>query len=163
MSIVKTYETKLETATKNEVAAILDAKLEATSSFGVVDYIGFTVDNLNDRLERIKQAEAELKAIKDATNAQIETIKEGAATWLDDAGLDKLQGDRISSVTVLNRAAKKELVVTDEEALINLGYFKTVLDKTAVKKAIDGGEDIDGAHLEITHLENSLKINKKRK
>jgi len=162
MSLQKTYETKLETAEKHEVEAILDFKLEATSPFGVADYVEYAVDNLDDKLKRIEQTEKRLKAIKVQIKAQIETIKIGASAWLDGAGLDKLQGDHVSSVTVLERSAKEDLIVTSEEALINAGYFKTIADKTAVKNAIKEGVQIGGAHIEITYLEDSLKINKKR-
>lgn len=163
MQLQRVIETKLETATKNEVAAILDAKLQETTSFGIADYIEMSIGNLEARLDRIKQAEAELKAIKASTEEQINTIKEGVAEWLQDAGIDKLNGDRVSSVSVFERTAKEELIVTDEEALINLGYFKTVLDKTSVKNAIKDGAEIDGAHIDVTHHPVSLKVNRRRK
>jgi len=75
-------------------------------------------------------------------------------------GVDKLQGDLVSSLTVFEKAQTTELIITDEESLINAGYFIMSVDKTAVKNALLDGVDVVGAKLEITHNENSIKINK---
>lgn len=160
--LTETYETKLQTARPEEIAAILDAKLEATSSQGVADYIGQANDNIADAIARTEKAETVLKAIRTEAEKQLEIIKEGSAAWLLDCGVEKLSGDVVSSVSVSKRAAKEELVITDEEHLINIGYFKTTLDKTAVKNAIKEGEEIEGAHIEVTHLPESTRINRRR-
>lgn len=164
MKLQTTYTTKLETVQeKEEISAILDAKLEATSPYQVVDYVSLAADNIEDAIKRIDEGIKELKAIKDAAKAQLEIIKEGTAEWLEEAGVDKLNGDIVSSISVSERKPKEEVVVTDEEAAINAGYFKTVVDKTSVKKALLDDEIIDFAHIDVTHLENSLRINKRRK
>jgi hypothetical protein len=160
--LTTSYETKLQTAQRSEVSAILDAKLEATSPQGVADYVGLAYDNIKDQIERIKSAESELKAIRKLAEDQLELIGEGVAEWLSDAGVEKLAGDRISSISVSERNPSELLVVTDEESLINRGYFKTVLDKTAVKNAVKEGVVDDGAHIERIHLANTVRINKRR-
>jgi len=63
---------------------------------------------------------------------------------------------------VTNPKSKEELIVINEESLINAGYFKQVLDKTAVKNAILAGDIIEGATIEVTHQEDSLTIYKKK-
>ena len=158
--IQKTYETRLETANIENIPAILDAKLAATSPESVVDYIAFALDNIDAQIEKIKDAQAKLTRLKKDAEHQAETIKIGGAKWLEDAGVDKLKGLVTSSITILHPTPKKDVVIDNKEALINAGYFKTDVDKTAVKKAIMEGEEIEGAHLEIVHSENMLKVNK---
>lgn len=161
-NLTQTYTTKMETAEPQEIGAILDAKLEATSSQGVADYIGLANDNILSAIERLKKAENELKAIRVEAERQLDIINEGAAEWLQDSGVDKLSGDRVSSVSVLDREFKEDLIVTDEEHLINAGYFKTVLDKTAIKNAIKDGAEVEGACIEITHLPAKARVNRRK-
>lgn len=161
--IIKRYETKLETASAENIGAILDAKLEATSPEQTVDYVAFAIDNLNSQLDKIKDAEAELKLLKSDLNTQISMIKHGTSAWLSECGVDSLKGLTVSSIKATTPKPKEDLKVTSEESLINQGFFKTTLDKTAVKNAIKNGVEIDGAEIEITHLEQSLTIYKKRK
>jgi len=161
-NLIKQYETKLQTAYRTEIAAILDAKLEATSPFAVADYVEFSIGNLKAQQARIKQAIDELREISTSVGDQIELIGEGVSEWLTEAGIDKLEGDHVSSITVSQRKPKEELVIDDEEALITQGYFKPSVDKTAVKNAIKDGVEVDGAHIDITHLADTIRVNKKR-
>ena len=162
MKIVKRYETKLETAEPQNIVAILDAKLEATSPERVVDYVGFGLDNLNATIDRMKEAKKELdNYIKDA-QSQIDIVKSGTAEWMEQSGVESLTGDRVSSMKITTPKETTELKVTDEEALINQGYFKSVLNKTEVKKALQNGCFIEGAELEITHNSDTLTVYKKR-
>ena len=161
--LMKRYETKLETANASEIVAILDMKLNATSPERVADYISFGLDNLKSVEERIDDAIANLKQVKEDAKSQADIIKIGVAKWLNESGVEKLLGDIVSSVKVKQPPLKIELKVTNEEALINAGYFKTVLDKTAVKKAIQNGVDVEGANIETTHLEDSITVYRRKK
>jgi len=159
--IMNSYETKLQTADVSEISAILDAKLEATSPNGVADYVGLAIDNIKVQIERIKQAEKELKAIRAQAEQQLDLVGEGVAEWLADAGIDKLNGDYVSSISISSRKEKEELSIINEESLINRGYFKTVLDKTAVKNAVKNGIITDDASISITHLPDTTRVNKR--
>ena len=162
MKITKRYETKLETAEPQNILAILDAKLEATNPERVVDYVAFGIDNLNATIDRMKEAKKELdNYIKDA-QSQIDIVKSGTAEWMEQSGVESLTGDRVSSMKITTPKETTELKVTDEEALINQGYFKSVLNKTEVKKALQNGCFIEGAELEITHNSDTLTVYKKR-
>jgi len=155
-------ETRLETAPIHEVGAILDFKLGETSPEGVADYIGLSLQNLDDRLMRIKEAEANIKSLKAELTSQAETIKIGSAKWLAESGIDKLQGMAVSSVSISKSKPKEELIVTNEESLINQGFFKTTLDKTAVKNAIMNDIVVEGACVEITHTEDKIRVNRRK-
>jgi len=163
MKIEQRKETRLETAPLQEISVTLDYKLQETSPERTADYIALTVQNLDDRLERIKEAETQIKSLKSDIVSQIETIKIGSSKWLSESGIDKLQGLYVSSVSVSSSKPKEDLVVHNEESLINQGYFKTTLDVTAVKNAIKDGVIVDGAEIEVTHKEDSLRINKRTK
>jgi len=155
-------ETRLETAPLHEVGAALDFKLESTSSEVVADYIGLSLQNLDDRLLRIKEAETQIKILKSELIHQQEIIKIGSAKWITECGIDKLNGLYVSSVSINKSKPKDELKVINEDSLIAQGFFKTVVDKTAAKQAIKDGLDVDGAEIEITHSEDTIRVNKRK-
>ena len=156
-------ETRLETAPMQEISATLDFKLAETSPEGVADYIGLSLQNIGDRLDRIKDAETQIKLLKKELVAQQDIIKIGSAKWLSDSGIDKLQGIYVSSVSVSPSNYKNELKIHNEESIINQGYFKTVVDKTAVKNAILDGAKVDGAEIEVIYEENKIRVNSRKK
>ena len=159
---LKTIQTKLETASVDEIQAILDRKVEAVGANQTADYIGRAVENIESSVDRIDDAIKELQAIKKDMQSQSEVIKIGAARWLSECGIDKLQGDRISSISVSDKKESIKLIVEDEDAVVNAGYFKTVIDSVALKNALLSGANIDGANLEITYNEPSLRVNKRK-
>lgn len=163
MRDLKQYESRLQAVNSiEEIAPVLDYKLEQKGASGVADYISLSVSNLEDAKSRLAELEKEIKQRKSDIDSQIEIIKIGSAAWLEDAGVDKLSGDIVSSITVSKRKDSIELVVTDEESLINAGYFKMSLDKTAVKNAILEGVELEGAHIETTIMQDTLRINRKK-
>lgn len=157
------YTTKLETAKSENMGAILDAKLEATSPERVVDYVSFGLDNLDIQLERYKDYKKELDSLIKDAESQKEIIKIGTAEWLSESGIASLKGDLVSSMKVTQPKPNEEVKVTNEEALINAGYFKTTLDKTAVKNALQDGVNVEGAELEVTHKQDSITVYGKKK
>jgi len=161
--ITKKYTTRLETVESKDIVAVLDAKLLATSPERVVDYVSLAIDNLEAQIARMKDAETELKYLKEDAQSQIDTIKGGTAKWLTETGITKLDGDIVSSMKITQPKAKEELIITtDSDSLISQGYFKTAVDKTMIKNAILDGTDVDGASIEIVHQEPTLTIYKKR-
>lgn len=154
--------TKLETASREDIAPILDKKAMKQGATQAVDYVGFALENIENSIERIDNAIKELQAIKKEAQAQMELIKVGVSDWLTSNGIDKLNGDRISSISVFDKKESSELVIDNEEAVINAGFFKMSVDKTATKQALLNGINVEGAHIEITYNEPSIRLNKKR-
>jgi hypothetical protein len=157
------YTTKLEMITdKDDVIAILDHKLEATSPAQTVDYMALAIDHIDAKIADGKSA---IKAIQEAIKheeSRKEHIKEQCSNWLEGTGLDKLNGMIVSSVTINKAKPQENIIITDEEALINGGYFKTVVDKTKAKNDLLAGLEVEGAHIEVVHVANKIKVNKKR-
>jgi len=161
---IKQYESSLQVVSRIEdITPILDRKLETKGANAVADYVTLSIDNLEDAKARLAELEKEIKQRKSDIDNQIELIKIGSAAWLEDAGIDKLNGDITSSISVSKRKDNDELFITDEDALINAGYFKMVLDKTSVKNDLLDGKVLEGAHIITTIMQNSLRINKRKK
>ena len=160
---LKTLQTRLETSSIDEVQAVLDRKVGEVGANGTADYVYRAISNIDDGVKRIDEAIEELQEIKKDMKSQQEVIKIGTAKWLSSNGIDKIQGDIVSSLTVSQKETTKELIILNEESLINAGYFKIELDKTAIKNALLDGVKLEGAKLEITHNEDVIKINKRRK
>jgi len=159
---LKTLQTRLETSSIDEVQAVLDRKVEEVGANGTADYVYRAIYNIDDGLKRIDTAIKELQEIKKDMKSQQEVIKIGTSKWLSNNGIDKIQGDIVSSLTVSPKETTKELIILNEESLINAGYFKMELDKTAIKNALLDGVELEGAKLEITHNEDTIRVNKRK-
>ena len=158
------YTTSLETL-QHDVASILTEKLKATSPASTADYIAFACDNIEANITRAKEAKKELDAYIKHQESVIETIKIDSAKFLSDNGVDKLEGMRISSITINDSTPSEELVIHSESYWISDNNFtKVTLDKTAIKNFLKS-TDIDYseyAEIVTTHKESKIKINKKR-
>jgi len=159
---LKTLQTKLETSDRESISLILNDKAMTLGANATVDYVGFALDNITSQKERIKQAIAELRDVQKSLEFQEDVIKIGVSEWMSDNGIDKINGDRISSITILDKKESKELIVDNEEAVVNAGYFKMAIDKTSAKQAVLDGVQVEGCHIEVTYNEPSIKLNKKR-
>lgn len=162
MQILKTITTKLETADRESVSIILNEKAMTVGANQTTDYIGLAIENIESANDRIDKVIKELQEIKKSNQSQIDIIKVGVSEWLTDNGIEKLQGDRISSISVFDKKESKDIIVDDEEAVINAGYFKMSIDKPAAKEALINGLNVEGCHIEITYNEPSIRLNKKR-
>lgn len=161
---MKTYTTTLETL-QHSVSAILDEKLKATSPAQTVDYLSFALDNINSNIKRAKDAKEELDDYISEQNSILETIKIDSAKWLADMGIDKLEGMRVSSVTVYEPVATHKLVISDKDYFLgNKNFTKISLDETAIKNFLLGTE-IDYseyATIETTYNQPMIKVNKRK-
>lgn len=160
----KIYVTTLEKGALS-VSAVLDEKLKATSAPQVVDYVAFAVDNIDKNIAQAKQAIEELREyIKTQTSIK-EDINIGTAQWLQNEGINKLEGMRVSSITTYTPKPKTKLKITDESYWLGSNKFtKTTIDETAVKNFLENSliDYSEYATLEIIHEEPKIKINKKR-
>lgn len=160
---LKTIATRLESSDREGIGAILNRKAEDVGATGTADYIAMAIDNIDAGVSRIDSAIKELQNIKKDMKCQQEIVKTGAAEWLESNGVDKLQGDLVSSVTVSKKKETVELIITDEESCINAGFLKVSIDKTSLKNALLSGMEVEGAKLETTHNEDTIRVNKRKK
>lgn len=161
MALLKQYTTALEECELGEISGLLNRKAELVGANATADYVGFAIQNIEGAVERIETQIKLMQEIRSRAKEQIDLIKIGVAQWLGENGVDKLQGDIISSISVFDKAPTQDVIVDDEQAL-DVSYFKLVPDKTAIKKAINEGIEVKGARIDITHNEPSVKVNRKK-
>lgn len=159
--MIKQYITTLEQATQEDIIPYLNALVERSGAFAVTDKIGFALDNIEASKARISEIIKELQATKKALDSQEEIVKIEVSKWLCENGVERIEGDRVSSITVFEKVPSQEVII-DDEALIDVEYCKLSIDKTKVKQAINDGIVVAGAHLETVHNENSIRINRKK-
>ena len=123
--------------TNSDVIDVLNWKLEALKKEerpleeGIADYIGFTLDNLKQSIASKKFYIEELRKLIKMDDVQTENIKTKGAKFLEQMGVEKLQGHIVSSVSITKGKAhstKKKQVLKYlvpkeeiEELLITLG------------------------------------------
>lgn len=152
---------RLTVCDANDMFAVFESKAIAVGAKGMVDYVGFSIETLDNDIDMLKQAKAEIDMLLKAKVGQQEIIKIEFAKFLSANGVEKLNGERISSVKVSPKAPTVKLVVEDEAALIDR-FGKVVLDEKALKDALSDGEEIEGARLSVTHNEDRVTIYKRK-
>lgn len=138
-------------------------KIENLGERGFSDYILTSQEFLEDRIERAKASISELQSIVKSCQGQKLIINEEVAKFMIANGVDKLEGDRLSSLTIAPAKTKKKLTIIDDQALIELGYctVKVVVDPKAVEANID---KIDESmyKIEETTSQPTIRINKRK-
>ena len=162
MELKTQYKPALIEASAGDMQEIFERKIKDKGVEALVDYIGLTDELLKDRIARIKVAKADLDIIMKAATGQQLIIKEQAAIFLSDNGIDRLEGDRISSLTTTTPAPSQKVIIEDEVLVRQNGYETISLDKAAVTKDLKAGETIPGATLEIVVNADSIKINRRK-
>lgn len=109
------------------------------------DYIGLSIKELDNKIEYLSSDIKEMQALKKSLTQAKAVALEATAEVLAEYGIDRLDGTAISSITITPQKTKlkETLEILDEEALIQLGYFKVVVDEEAVKEAMQTLESMD--------------------
>jgi len=127
-NIEKVYTTTLEAVSGNDdVLAILDHKLSATSPERVADYMELATENIEKKIQGIKDYVKELNDIKKHEENRLEHIKEQCAVWLENEGVDKLEGVHVSSITINDTAPTIKVKVLDANYWIRQGLYLSLI------------------------------------
>jgi len=155
---------------KDEFKSILESDKDFTRK---ADYIGFSIASIDDKVasldEEIKELQQLKKSLKSAKDIALTTGAEVFAEY----GIEKLEGAGLSSITLTkpNSKTKYNLEIQNEDALIQAGFCKKILDEEAVIKAYEGfGSETDKElvqqHSQLSvktiHTSAKLKINKRK-
>lgn len=134
------------------------------------DYIGYSIISLDQKIEGIDEQVKELQSIKKRLKEAKEIALTVGAEVLTAYGIDKLEGTGISSITITEAKNKvdTELIITNEAALIELGYFTKVLDTVSILSDFTKADE--RARLEpycdvlisTTTTQPKIKVNKRR-
>ena len=118
----------------------LQGILEDTSKpyYQRADYIGLSLNEIKSKIDTLTSDISDLQALKKKLTSALEIAKELTANVFLENGIDRIDGNIISSLTLTNASSKTkdEILIKDENAVINLGYVKFSVDIDAVEKAL---------------------------
>lgn len=154
-------------ALREDFKAIFESDKEFTQK---CDYIAHSLLSLDIKIASIDEEIDELKNLKSKLKLAKEIALTTGAEVMSGYGIEKLEGLRVSSITITTPSTKEKLHLTiyDEMALIKQGYFKVIVDEDGVKKAFG---DVDERKLIESYCSldvvsepvlAKLRINKKR-
>lgn len=150
----------------------LQGILEDTSKpyYQRADYIGLSMQEIKSKIDTLSSDISELQALKKKLSNALEIAKVQVAEIFASNGIDRIDGNIISSLTLTNPTTKTkdEIIIKNEEALINLGYVKFSVDLEAVEKALqtkEGKKELK-KYIDVIPLTVStpakIKVNTKR-
>ena len=99
-------------------------------------------NEIKSKIDTLTSDISDLQALKKKLNSALEIAKELTANVFLENGIDRIDGNIISSLTLTNPTSKTkdEILIKNENALINLGYVKFSVDLEAVEKALQTKE-----------------------
>jgi hypothetical protein len=161
-----------ENKTNSHFKDYLKSVLEDTSKpyYQRADYIGLSMQEIKSKIDTLTSNISDLQALKKKLTSALEIAKELTANVFLENGIDRIDGNIISSLTLSNATTKTkdEILIKDENALINLGYVKFSVDKDAIEKALqtkEGKKELK-KYVEVTPITIStpakIKVNTKR-
>ena len=161
-----------ENKTNSHFKDYLKSVLEDTSKpyYQRADYIGLSLNEIKSKIDTLSSDISELQALKKKLSNALEIAKVQVAEIFIANGIDRIDGNIISSLTLTNPTTKTkdEIIIKNEEALINLGYVKFSVDLEAVEKALstkEGKKELK-KYIDVIPLTVStpakIKVNTKR-
>ncbi len=146
--------------------------LEDTSKpyYQRADYIGLSLNEIKSKIDYLSKNISELQALKKKLTNALEIAKEQVATIFEANGIDRMDGNIISSLTLSKSTTKETNIINilDENKIMGLGFVKFSVDVEAVEKALatkQGQKELKGL-VEVTPMSIStsakVKVNTKR-
>ena len=129
-----------ENKTSNFFKEYLQGILEDTSKpyYQRADYIGLSLNEIKTKIDTLTSDISDLQALKKKLSNALDIAKVQVAEIFLANGIDRIDGNIISSLTLTNATSKTkdEIIIKNEDTLINLGYVKFSVDLEAVEKAL---------------------------
>ena len=152
---------------KEYLKSILEAN---TPYFQKADYIGLSLQEIASKIEYIGTDIRELQAYKKKLQTALTLAKELVADVLIQNGVDRVDGNFISSLTLQAESisTKSDVVILDENKVMGLGYVKFTPDIEAIKIALQtskGKKELEGlvsVITETTTIKPKVKVNSKK-
>ena len=161
-----------EDSTNQYFKDYLKSILEDTSTpyFQKADYIGLSLQEIASKIEYIGTDIRELQAYKKRLQTALTLAKELVADVLIQNGVDRVDGNFISSLTLQaeSKSTKTDLIILDENKVMTLGYVKFTPDIEAIKIALEtskGKIELEGlvsVITETTTIKPKIKVNSKK-
>ncbi len=146
--------------------------LEDTSKpyYQRADYIGLSLNEIKSKIDTLASDISDLQTLKKKLTSSLEIAKELTANVLVENGIDRIDGNIISSLTLTTPTSKTkdEILIKNENAVMSLGYVKFSVDIEAIEKALQTKEGkkelkkfVDIATITVT-TPSKIKVNTKR-
>ena len=133
-----------EEKSNNFFKEYLQSILEDTSKpyYQRADYIGLSLNEIKNKIDTLSSDISELQTLKKKLTSALDIAKVQVAEIFIANGIDRMDGNIISSLTLSNATSKikDEIIIKNEDALINLGYVKFSVDIEAVELALQTKE-----------------------
>ena len=125
---------------KEYLQGILEDK--AKPYYQRADYIGLSLNEIKNKIDTLTSDISDLQNLKKKLSNALEIAKIQVAEIFALNGIDRIDGNIISSLTITNSTSKTkdEIIIKNENALINLGYVKFSVDIEAIEKALQTKE-----------------------
>ena len=141
-----------------------------TPYFQKADYIGLSLQEIASKIEYIGTDLKELQAYKKKLQTALALAKELVADVFIQNGVDRVDGNLISSLTLQAESisTKSDVVILDENRVMGLGYVKFTPDIEAIKIALQtskGKKELEGLVSVITEkttIKPKVKVNSKK-
>ena len=161
-----------ESSTNTHFKEYLKSILEDSNTpyFQKADYIGLSLQEIASKIEYIGTDIKELQAYKKRLQTALTLAKELVADVLIQNGVDRVDGNFISSLTLQAESisTKSDVVILDENKVMTLGYVKFTPDIEAIKIALEtskGKKELEGlvsVITETTTIKPKVKVNSKK-
>ena len=161
-----------EDSTNQYLKEYLKSILEDSNTpyFQKADYIGLSLQEIASKIECIGTDIRELQAYKKKLQTALSLAKELVADVLIQNGVDRVDGNYISSLTLQaeSKSTKTDLIILDENKVMGLGYVKFSPDIEAIKIALQtskGKKELEGlvsVITETTTIKPRVKVNTKK-
>jgi len=134
------------------------------------DYVGLSLQEVKSKIDTLAQDIRELQQLKTRLSDSLDIAKEITANVLLENGIDRMDGNIISSLTLTKESSKTKttLKVLDTASVMRLGYIKYEPDLDAIEQAMktqEGLEELD-AFVSIASttetIPSKIKVNTKR-
>lgn len=130
-----------EEKSKQHFKEYLQSILEDTSKpyYQRADYVGLSLNELKSKIDTLTKDISELQAYKKKLSSALDIAKELTAEVLIKNGIDRIDGNIISSLTLTKptTTSKQKISIKDENAVMGLGFVKFSVDEDAIQKAVE--------------------------
>lgn len=134
------------------------------------DYVGLSLQEIKAKIDTLSSDIKELQNLKKRLSDSLEIAKEIIATVFLENGVDRIDGNIISSLTLSNETSNTQtsFTILDHEAVMRLGYIKYQPDVEAIEQAMmsdEGKEELAQfvkSETNTTITPAKVKVNAKR-
>ncbi len=143
-------ENQIEYLTKDKPTKFfkeyLQGILEDTSKayYQKADYVGLSMNELKAKIDTLSQSIKQFQEYKKKLSTSLDIAKEIIATVFLDNGIERIDGNIVSSITLTKEARKTKRIldILDSNEVMRLGYVKFEPDIEAIEKALETKEGL---------------------